>query len=112
MAHEKVYGICENKCRVEVIPKENITCIRNIHVGLNGFVGQDYPDGYSDGNTVVVGMMTTLAASGGGNTPSYGRGINYGDIEVSLTDVIRIQNNSDMYDYYVTLVLMKVTDGE
>lgn len=24
MAHEVVYGICENKCRVEVIPKEQL----------------------------------------------------------------------------------------
>lgn len=24
MAHEKVYGICENKCKVEVVPKEQL----------------------------------------------------------------------------------------
>lgn len=109
MAHEKVYGICENKCRVEVVPKENIVCIRNIFVGLNGVTEQDYPDGYSDGNTVIVGMMTTLAAGGGGNSLEYGRGVN-NDINASLTDSIYIQNTSDMYNYYVTLVLMKVTD--
>lgn len=24
MAHEKVYGICENKCKVEVLPKDDL----------------------------------------------------------------------------------------
>lgn len=27
MAHEKVYGICEDKCKVEVLPKEQIEAV-------------------------------------------------------------------------------------
>jgi hypothetical protein len=38
MAHNKVYGICENKCRVEVIPKleEIILNGTEIKLALNG----------------------------------------------------------------------------
>lgn len=35
MAHEKVYGICENKCRVEVLPKANFATLASEWIALN-----------------------------------------------------------------------------
>ena len=32
MTHEKVYGICENKCKVEVLPKSNALSIDDFHL--------------------------------------------------------------------------------
>lgn len=41
MAHEKVYGICENKCKVEVIPKSKFVVIdgsdTSVGYGMGGW---------------------------------------------------------------------------
>lgn len=38
MAHEKVYGICEDKCRVEVYPKEQTYSQTEIDTKVNNIV--------------------------------------------------------------------------
>lgn len=54
MAHEKVYGICENKCMVEVIPKDDFIIVTGTvdnvpenSAGVTVVYLNDYIDGYS-----------------------------------------------------------------
>lgn len=61
MAHEKVYGICgTNKCRKEVIPKENIAilsvrCGSSLTGGFNYYgANPKLPDGWTIENTHIL----------------------------------------------------------
>lgn len=61
MAHEKVYGICgTNKCKVEVIPKENIAilsakCGGSFTSGFNYYgANPKLPDGWTIENTHIL----------------------------------------------------------
>lgn len=54
MAHEKVYGICDNKCLIETYDKETIDIKSSMPISSRGyiFIGDSYGDGYTpDGST-------------------------------------------------------------
>lgn len=54
MAHEKVYGICDNKCLIETYDKETINIKSSMPISSRGyiFIGDSYGDGYTpDGST-------------------------------------------------------------
>ena len=66
MAHEKVYGICENKCKVEVIPKKNLLILEG-EVQLNSGVGKTIPVEVDVAleDYVVMGLFQTVPDSSG-----------------------------------------------
>lgn len=53
MAHEKVYGICESKCKEEVLPKTQAFGITNVVVDeeSSGTVNLDFP---TNGKKIII----------------------------------------------------------
>lgn len=79
MAHNKVYGICESKCRVEVIPASKLhTMQAEVIYSAETEAVTHYPDGFdytncvlvgfnyysTDGQVIDYGLNVTLEASG------------------------------------------------
>lgn len=63
MAHEKVYGIRDNKCLIETYDKETINIKSSMPVSSRGyiFIGDSYGDGYTpDGSGGGVGWCDRL----------------------------------------------------
>ena len=63
MAHEKVYGICDNKCLIETYDKETINIKSSMPISSRGyiFIGDSYGDGYTpDGSGGGVGWCDRL----------------------------------------------------
>ena len=58
MAHDKVYGICENKCAAEVITKDNI-CVLAGELAAYTRDSLKYPTGWSVKNTIVLSVMSS-----------------------------------------------------
>lgn len=55
---EKVYGICEtNKCRKEVVPKEDLLIIEISSISTGNVEIVRLPDGWSFMNTSVISKM-------------------------------------------------------
>ena len=70
MAHEKVFGICENKCKVEVVAKENVAIFnfeQNFkESGENQVVSGTLtlPDGFTAENSHIVSAKWMLNDQG------------------------------------------------
>lgn len=58
MAHQKVYGICEDKCKVEV-PQGSIMVLESTMTVSSSVSRKNLalPDGFTKDNTVVLGIM-------------------------------------------------------
>lgn len=91
MAHEKVFGFCENLCSVQVVPKEYFEIIegavtveapesgRTLGV-LDKFI--DYPEGFTPDNTFILSAMCYFTESNDGYSTGFHLG---GDVpETSL----------------------------
>lgn len=76
MAHNKVYGICENMCMEETMTKEQILsqCVVNGNIAVvigslsmtdgTGSAQMSYPDGFNKDNCVVISAETKYAGHG------------------------------------------------
>ncbi len=76
MAHEKVYGICEDKCREEVIPKSQYYLFRregerNPGSGTIILRYLPYPEGFTYKNCIVVGGTLHLGKNVGSYEKTY-----------------------------------------
>lgn len=97
MAHDKVYGACENLCKVEVIAKENFAIVTGALTNETGWIEVNYPEGFSKDNCYVISIMTNKPSNN--NIWSYGFDFSSGgytlggiQIQASLNDnVIRVR---------------------
>lgn len=89
MAHDKVYGKCENLCDVEVIAKENIAVLTGameIESERPGSTTIDYPSGFTKDNCVPIAF--------GINREGYSEwGLNFYGVYEGSVDLIRVSFN-------------------
>ena len=99
MAHEKVYGVCENKCKVEVYPKTQAVAkadilkltFDSINISAGGSIALQFTNSNINANTVYLGC-----------------GYSYNGVDYIYSgDKIRSQN---ALSYYATLDSISV-DG-
>lgn len=73
MAHEKVYGICEDKCRVDITDKLNSGGGATTDSNENFVVGTGaMPQNQKGKNNVVIGKNALNGATSGGNNVAIG----------------------------------------
>lgn len=74
MSHTKVYGICENKCKVEVIPKENLVLMSVASMKLNytGKATWKLSSGGLSSAHKYIPLGFTAKNTSTGNNESYG----------------------------------------
>lgn len=123
MAHNKVYGKCENFCDVEVMAKEDVQlelnkCVKQgnlalltgtieVNNSLSGQVQLDYPNGFSKNYTVVVSQMVTNLGSANLSSGQV-RGTSVEPL-VTLGDKVTVrvtlnEATTGTYDYKVVLL--------
>lgn len=116
MAHEKVYGICENKCKVEVIPKSNlllltgsISSVSNNADGNKTFSDLDYNNYHVVSVKYRLGSGNWIApqayAVGWGSVYNTGHPVikSNGNLSVSFHN-----NSGSNCTIYYEILLMKV----
>lgn len=124
MAHEKVYGICEDKCKEEVIPKSQYYLFqhdasRSPGGGTITLRYLPYPEGFTYKNCIVVGGTLHLGKYAGGYTKTYRAWDRYDDrhsrLEIDLTEqgiaVYGYPGDSaedECYQYRVLFALMRI----
>lgn len=98
MAHEKVYGICEDKCKVEVYGKgSNVyeipptkASIRTTSTNTVAQIKIDYPEGFTYDNCYAIGLYR-YDLEGPWSTMSSGDGI---------TNQIVLGGQIEIYTYF------------
>ena len=122
MAHNKVYGHCENLCEVEVIAKENIAVINGssvVEASATGTINIDYPTGFTADNCVPISLGIKVLDAKGFNyvghkvdagsllNNAYDRNLNLKTDSIQL--MVANANTSEKTVNY-KIVLLKVVD--
>ncbi len=127
MAHNKVFGHCENLCEVEVVAKENIAVITGTkELAANDMTYDykqttwdiDYPEGFNKDNCICLAFQGSVNTKVGayGTTPNTAANLAISTLPRTVclqSDNINLQcynPASSAKQYIYKVVLLKVVD--
>lgn len=95
MAHDKVYGYCENLCKVEVLPKES-------SMTADSFVVETYSE-HSATRVDDIGTNASFNISKSGYKPIgiVGFYVNHAEVYVRACYLSNVQEGSAKINYYM-----------